>query len=248
VIFDLHLEPEVSKGEQQMPLPENSTVVVAHGAWADGSSWSEVILPLSKQGLRVVAAPLPLTSLSDDITALNRTIARTQGPVIVAGHAYAGAVIAGANEDRVKALIYVAALAPDEGETVAEVFYRDEAHPQAPKLAPDKDGWIWMPEEGFANAFAHHATPDQIAICKAVQRPIALKCIQEPASRPAWRSKLSWFLIAEEDRMINPKTQHFMAKRMGATTRSLPVDHTPLLSAPKEVVNIILEATQATSG
>jgi len=230
-----------------MPLPENSTVVVAHGAWADGSSWSEVILPLSKQGLQVVAAPLPLTSLSDDITALNRTIARTQGPVIVAGHAYAGAVIAGANEDRVKALIYVAALAPDEGETVAEVFYRDEAHPQAPKLAPDKDGWIWMPEEGFANAFAHHATPDQIAICKAVQRPIALKCIQVPACRPAWRSKPSWFLIAEEDRMINPKTQHFMAKRMGARTQSLAVDHTPLLSAPVKVVDIILKAKQAAS-
>jgi pimeloyl-ACP methyl ester carboxylesterase len=167
--------------------------------------------------------------------------------VIVAGHAYAGAVIAGANEERVKALVYVAALAPDEGETVAEVFYRDQPHPQAPKLAPDKDGWIWMPEEGFANAFAHHATEDQIALCKAVQRPIALKCIQEPAPTPAWKSKPSWFLMAEEDRMINPKTQHFMAKRIGATTRSLPVDHTPLLSAPTEVVNVILEATQATS-
>jgi len=167
-----------------MPLPENSTVVVAHGAWADGSSWNEVILPLSKQGLQVVAVPLPLTSLSDDIVALNRTIARTRGPVIVAGHAYAGAVIAGANEERVKALVYVAALAPEEGETVAQVFYRDEAHPQSPKLGPDKDGWIWMPEEGFANAFAHHATADQIAICKAVQRPIALKCIQEPAAKP----------------------------------------------------------------
>jgi len=93
-----------------MRFPENSTVVVAHGAWADGSSWKEVILPLSKQGLQVVAAPLPLTSLSEDIVALNRTIARTKGPVIVAGHAYAGAVIAGANEERVKALVYVAAL------------------------------------------------------------------------------------------------------------------------------------------
>jgi len=230
-----------------MRFPENSTVVVVHGAWADGSSWKEIILPLNKQGLQVVAAPLPLTSLSEDIVALNRTIARTKGPVIVAGHAYAGAVIAGANEGRVKALVYVAALAPDEGETVAEVFYREEPHPQAPELAPDKDGWIWMPEEGFSNAFAHHATADQIALCKSVQRPIALKCIQEPAPKPTWRSKPSWFLIAEEDRMINPKTQHFMAKRMGATTRSLPVDHTPLLSAPKEVVNIILEATQATS-
>ena len=230
-----------------MPFAENSTVVVAHGAWGDGSSWKEVILPLSKKGLQVVAAPLPLTSLSDDIAALNQTIARTKGPVIVAGHAYAGAVIAGANEERVKALVYVAALAPEQGETVAQVFYRDEAHPQSPKLGPDKDGWIWMSEEGFANAFAHHATADQIAICKAVQRPIALKCIQEPAPKPAWKSKPSWFLIAEEDRMINPKTQHFMAKRMGARTRSLAVDHTPLLSAPARVVDVILEARQAVS-
>jgi hypothetical protein len=151
-----------------MRFPENSTVVVAHGAWADGSSWKEVILPLNKQGLQVVAPPLPLSSLSDDIVALNRTIARAKGPVIVAGHAYAG-----------------------EGETVAEVFYRDEPHPQAPKLTPDKNAWIWMPEEGFSNAFAHHATADQIALCKAVQRPIALKCIQEPAPKPAWRSKPS---------------------------------------------------------
>src|SRR5262245_12355604 len=105
-----------------MPFPQNSTVVVVHGAWADGSSWKEVILALSEQGLKVVAAALPLTSLSGDIVALNRTIARTKGPVIVAGHAYAGAVIAGANDERVNALVYIAALAPEEGETVAEVF------------------------------------------------------------------------------------------------------------------------------
>src|SRR5258705_13685757 len=175
-----------------MPFAENSTVVVAHGAWADGSSWKEVILLLSEKGMQVVAAPLPLSSLDDDIAALNRTIARTQGPVIVAGHAYAGAVIAAANEERVKALVYVAALAPDDGETVADVFYRDEPHPQAPKLAPDKHGWIWMPEEGFSNAFAHHATADQIALSKTVQRTIALKYIQEPPPKPAWSTKPSW--------------------------------------------------------
>ena len=229
-----------------MSFPENSTVIVAHGAWADGSSWKEVILLLNKQGLQVVAAPLPLTSLSDDIVALNRTIARTEGPVVLAGHAYAGAVIAGANEERVKALVYIAALAPDERETVAQVFYRDEAHVQAPKLAPDKDGWIWMPDEGFANAFAQNATADQITLCKAVQRPIALKCIQEPAAKPAWKSKPSWFLIAEEDRMINPKTQHFMASRMQASTRSFAVDHTPLLTAPEKVIDVIIAAAQQT--
>ena len=231
---------------REMPFPENSTVILVHGAWADGSSWREIILPLEQHGLRVVAAPIPLTSLSNDAAILKRTLARTKGPVIVAGHAYAGAVIATADDERVKALVYVAALAPDEGETVAQVFYRDEPHPQAPQLVPDGDGLIWMPEEGFGNAFAHHATADQIALAKAVQRPIALKCIQEPARKPAWRSKPSWFLIAEEDRMINPKTQHFMAERMEATTQALAVDHTPLFSAPEKVVEFILETAQAT--
>ena len=226
---------------------ENITVVVAHGAWADGSSWREVIGPLTKKGLQVVAAPLPLSSLSDDAAALRRTLARTEGPVILAGHAYAGAVIATAEDERVRALVYVAALAPAKGETVAEVFYRDDAHPMAPKLAPDADGWIWMTEEGFANAFAQHATADQIALAKAVQRPISVNCIQEKSPEPAWSSKRSWFLIAEEDRMINPKTQHFMAKRMGAQTQALAVDHTPLLTAPHAVVEMILAAAAETA-
>lgn len=227
-----------------MAVSENITVVVVHGAWADGSSWKEVILRLERDGLQVVAAPIPLTSLSDDTAALKRAVARTEGPVILAGHAYAGAVIATVNDERVRALVYIAALAPDEAETVAQVFYRDEQHPLAPKLAPDADGFIWMPNEGFGSAFSQHATSEQIALSTAVQRPISVKCIQEPAPAPAWRSKPSWYLIAEEDRMINPKTQHFMAKRMGAATKSLAVDHTPLLSAPQKVVDIILEAKQ----
>jgi pimeloyl-ACP methyl ester carboxylesterase len=196
--------------------------------------------------LKVVAAPIPLTSLSDDAAALQRAIARTEGPVIVAGHAYAGAVIATANDERVKALVYVAALAPDEGENVAQVFYRDEPHPKAPKVAPDADGFIWMPDAGFDDAFAQNATGEQIALCKAVQRPIAVKCIQEPAPAPAWKSKPTWYLLAEEDRMINPKTQRFMAERMKATVRALAVDHAPLLTAPDKVVDIILEAAKAT--
>lgn len=229
-----------------MNFPENATVVAVHGAWADGSSWQATINPLKERGLRVIAAPIPLTSLSDDAAALKRTIARIQGPVIVAGHAYAGAVIATAIDERVKALVYVAALAPDEGETVAQVFYRDEAHPKAPQLAPDADGFIWMPDEGFANAFAQNATEEQIALAKAVQRPISVKSIEEPAPGPAWKSKPSWFLIAEQDRMINPKTQRFMAARMKAEVRSFHVDHTPLLTAPDKVVDIILEAARAT--
>ena len=225
-----------------MSALKNITVVLIHGAWADGTSWELVIRELLKQGLNVVAAPIPLTSLSDDAAALRRTIARTQGPVIVAGHAYAGAVVATANDERVKALVYIAALAPDEGETVAEVFYRDEPHFEAPKLSPDSDGFIWMPDESFAKAFAQNATAEQIDICRAVQRPISVKSIQEPATSPAWKTKLTWYLLAEEDRMINPKTQRFMAERMKATIRSYAVDHTPLLTAPDQVVDILLEA------
>ena len=226
--------------------PSNATVVVVHGAWADGSSWEAVIRQLLNQGFNVVAAPIPLTSLSDDAAALKRTIARTEGPVIVAGHAYGGAVVGTANDARVKALVYVAALAPDQGETVAQVFYRDDLHPDAPELAPDADGFIWMPEAWFGRAFAQNATSEQIALCKAVQRPVAVKCIQEPAPAPTWKTKPTWYLLAEQDRMINPKTQSFMAERMKATVKSLAVDHTPLLTAPDRVGDIILEAAKAT--
>ena len=229
-----------------MSALKNATVVVIHGAWADGLSWAPVIHRLQSDGFNVVAAPIPLTSLSEDAAALRRTIARTQGPVIVAGHAYAGAVVGTANDERVKALVYVAALAPDEGETVAKVFYRNESHPKAPKLAHDADGFIWMPDESFSEAFAQNATAEQIALCRAVQRPISVKCIQEPVLSPAWKTKPSWYLVAEEDRMINPKTQRFMAERMNATIRSFAIDHTPLLTAPDKVVDVIREAAHAT--
>jgi pimeloyl-ACP methyl ester carboxylesterase len=225
---------------------KNAAVILVHGAWADGSSWSQVVLPLVKEGLNVICAPIPLTSLSEDIATLNRVIARTDGPVVLAAHAYAGAVIAGATNERVKSLVYVAALAPDEGETVADVFYKEPPHPQAPQLRPDGDSLIWMTHEGFQNAFAQNASKETKALCEAVQRPLSARCIQQPAPKPGWKSKPSWFLIATEDRMINPKTQEFMAERMGAKVRVRAVDHTPLLTAPDEVVGIIREAARET--
>ena len=229
-------------------MSQNSTsVILAHGAWADGSSWAKVILPLEQHDLRVIAAPIPLTSLSNDIAALGRAIERTRGPVILAAHAYAGAVISAVKNERVKSLVYVAALTPNQGETVGEVFYRGKPHPKAPQLAPDANGLIWMPEDSFGDAFAQNASSDMIAILAATQRPIALPCIQETAPEPAWKTKPSWFLVAEEDRMINPETQHFMAGRMGAKIHSHAVDHTPLVTAPQQVVDIILEAVAATT-
>jgi pimeloyl-ACP methyl ester carboxylesterase len=219
-----------------------ASVVLVHGAWADSSSWNDIIGPLLSKGLNVLAAPIPLTSLPDDIAALDRALERTHGPLLLAAHAYAGAVIAASTNERVQSLVFIAALAPDEGETVAEVFYRDKPHPQAPQLAPDAHGFIWMPQDAFATAFAQHASPERAALFAATQRPIAVACIQQKAPRPAWKVKPSWYLVAEEDRMINPATQLFMAQRMGARIRSEKVDHTPLVTAPETVIEMILEA------
>ena len=225
---------------------QNATAVLVHGAWADGSCWGNVILPLRKEGLKVTCAPIPLTSLSEDIAALQRVLERASGPAVLVGHAYAGAVIAGAKDDRVKSLVYVAALAPAEGETVADVFYRSAPHPEAPHLEPDAHGLIWMPEGGFARAVAHKASPEKTTILEAVQRPIALKCIQEKAPAAAWKTTPSWYLLAEEDRMIAPETQRYMAERMGAKIRTHEVDHTPMHTAPEVVVDVILEAARET--
>ena len=222
------------------------TIVLVHGAWAECASWSHVLPILQKAGLGAVCAPIPLSSLSDDVSALDRALARLDGDIVLVGHAYAGAVIAATKNDRVKLLIYVAALAPDEGETVAEIFYREAPHPQAPRLSPDADGHIWMSLDGFDRAFAQDASAELKALLMATQRPINARCIQEKAPRPLWRDRPSWFLVAENDRMISPKTQHFEARRMGATVRAQAVDHSPMITSPQWVVEVIQEAVRAT--
>jgi pimeloyl-ACP methyl ester carboxylesterase len=224
---------------------KNVNVVLAHGAWADGSSWARVIAALKAEGVTVVAAPLPLTSLADDVAALDRSIARLDGPVVVVGHAYAGAVIAETKAKNVKALVYVTALAPDQGEKVADVFYRIAPHPLAPKLAPDHNALIWLPDDAFRGAFAQQASAADLAVLSAVQRPISPACITVPVGRPLWKDVPSWFLVAEEDRMILPETQRFMAERMKAKVRVHAVDHAPIVTAPHVVVEIIQEAIQS---
>ena len=220
-------------------------VVLVHGAWADGSSWSKVIGPLAAEGLAVSAAPLPLTSFQDDVAALDRALERARGPVVLVAHAYAGAVIAATRSDKVEALVYVAALAPDEGETVADVFYRGEPHPQAPKLAPDGHGLIYLPEVAFPSAFAQNASVEKWAVLAAAQRPISLACITVAAPRPLWEDRPSWFLAAEQDRMIVADNQRFMAARMRARARSHAVDHAPMVTAPSVVLDVVREAVAA---
>ena len=217
-------------------------IVLVHGAWADGSSWAKVIAPLAADGFKVTAAPLPLASFQEDVAALERTLERVPGPAVLVGHAYAGAVIAATRNERVQALVYVAALAPEEGETVAQVFYRTPPHPEAPKLAPDGHGLIYLPEPGFAAAFAQNATAQDLAVLAAVQRPISLACITVLMQRPLWKDRPAWFLLAEQDRMIPQENQRFMAGRMKARIHSHPVDHAPLVTAPSLVVDIIREA------
>jgi pimeloyl-ACP methyl ester carboxylesterase len=230
----------VRKGAE---MSENAvTAVLVHGAWADGSSWGKVVSSLSAHGVKSIAAPLPLTSLPDDVAALERALERTDGPVVLVGHAYAGAVIAGARSEKVRSLVYIAALAPAEGETVADVFNRAEPHPMAPKLAPDSHGFIWLPDGAFAAAFAQLATPAEHTLLAAIQRPIALQCIGVKVERPLWLERPSWFLVAEADRMIAPDTQRFMAARMKARIRQHPVDHAPSVTAADIVTDIILEA------
>ncbi len=221
------------------------TAVLVHGAWADGSSWTQVIRKLHQNGIKTVTPSIPLTTYADDVAALDRTLERVDGPVVVAGHAYAGAVIGGTRSDKVKALVYVAALAKDIGETVAEVFGRDPPHPQAPALAPDGHGLLWLPETAFAQAFAQHASAEDQALLASLQRPISPACISVPMDRPRWHDLPSWYLLAEQDRMIPRETQAFMAERMRATRQDDPVDHAPSVTAPDRVSALIRQAIDA---
>jgi pimeloyl-ACP methyl ester carboxylesterase len=219
-----------------------TNVVFAHGAWADESSWSKVVELLQARGIKAVTFSLPLSSLADDVAALDRALAPIDAPVILVGHAYAGAVIASTRSDKVKALVYVAGLAPDQGETVADVFYRYEHDAKAPALAPDSDGWIRLPGDAFETAFAQHATAQELKVLAASQRPISPAAITVPVEAPLWKRVPSWYLIAQRDHMIPERTQRFMAERMNAHISAYPVDHLPSVTAPSLVVDVIADA------
>jgi pimeloyl-ACP methyl ester carboxylesterase len=230
--------------EANLPV---ATVVLVHAAWADGSSWNKIIPPLQRRGLQAVGVQIPLSSLSDDTATLQRFLKRVSGPVVLVGHSYGGAVItaAGSGDPNVKGLVYIAAMAPDEGETVGELLHRAALHVSAPTLVPDEDGFLWMSAKGFADAVAQESSADDARLMAATQKPIAVKCVQERMTKPAWKKKPSWFLLAERDRMIAPETQQFMAHRAGGHILAMEVDHTPLASGPDRVVAIIIQAVDA---
>jgi pimeloyl-ACP methyl ester carboxylesterase len=226
------------------------TIILVHGAWADGSNWRNVIAELKKHGHEAVAAQIPLTSFAEDVEAVVRLAARQQQPVVLVGHSYAGAVItAAANLVRgTKALVYITAYAPDEGETIGALRQKFPNHPLCPQLAPDENGFVWMSLSGIQNAFAHDVSDaaEQWLIF-AAQRPIAGKILGESMPAPAWKNIPSWYLVCEDDRMADAKAQRFMAERAHSTVRSIPSGHMSLISHPQDVANLIADAAQASA-
>jgi len=174
-------------------FPENATAVLVHGAWADGYCWSNIILPLKRSGLKVICPPLPLTSLTNDTAALNWALERTTGLLVLVGHAYSGAVIAQVREERVKSLVCIAALAPDEGETVAKMFYRDPKPQESPKLAPDSHDFISIPEVGFHRAVAQTRRPTKRRSRPRCNGPLPLHAFKSPRRHRCGNQSLRGF-------------------------------------------------------
>jgi pimeloyl-ACP methyl ester carboxylesterase len=216
-------------------------VVLVHGAWADGSSWSKVIPLLQAEGFNVVAAQIPLTSLQDDIAVTRRLLSRQAGPTVLVGHSYGGAVIAGAANDApdVNALVYIAGWGVDEGESLAALSQQGPAPAGAAYVRPDSNGFLWIDAGGFHGAFVADASASEAAVMAAVQKPLSIASFTDTSGAPAWKKVPSWFLVSTADQMIPPSAQEFFAKRMRATTRSVAASHASLVSRPQEVAEII---------
>jgi len=216
-------------------------IVIVHGAWADGSSWSKVIT--QAKGLRVVAVQNPLTSLADDVAATKRAIASQDGPVLLVGHSYGGAVITEAgNDPKVVGLVYVAALAPSDGESVASVTKPFPPAPLGSEVRADAEGFLTLTPKGIAEDFAQDLTDKEKQILTATQSPTAAAVFGATITTAAWKTKPSWCVIASNDRAVSPELQKAEAAAMRAASITVPSSHVPMLSHPKEVADLIEQA------
>jgi len=228
--------------------PAEKTVVLVHGAFADGSSWDKVIPLLQAKGLRVVAVQNPLTSLADDVAATKRAIAAQSGSVVLVGHSWGGTVITEAgNDEKVAALVFVAAFAPDEGQATSELGKDGPPPPGAASIKADASGYLYLTAEGVAKNFAQDLPPAQTRVMASTQGPISAKTFDEKVTVAAWKTKPSWYIVAEKDRMIQPDLERAMAKHIKATTISLPTSHVAMQSRPKDVAAAIVRAADAVS-
>jgi pimeloyl-ACP methyl ester carboxylesterase len=221
------------------------TVVLVHGAFADGSSWNRVIPLLKARGLNVVAVQNPLSSLADDVAATRRALKNVEGPVVLVGHSWGGAVITEAGlDEKVKSLVYVAAFAPSEGQSVAALGQGYPTPPGIATLVSDAEGYVSMTPPELARNFAQDVPAAEAALMAATQAPIRGSAFEEKVSTAAWKTKPSWFIVTTRDRMIAPELQYDMAKRIGAHTVSLPTSHVPMASDPRDVAAAIVEASK----
>jgi len=222
-------------------------VVLVHGAWGNASHWNKVILPLQRKGYKVTAVENPLTSLEDDAERTRKLIAAQDGPVVLVGHSYGGAVITQAgNEPNVKALVYIAAFAPDEGDSLGSIFAQREPPSGAASIRRDKDGFLWLDRDQFHQSFSQDLSDDEAELMAATQKPIAGRCFEDKSGVPAWKTKPSWYQVSEQDHMIPPATEHWMAERIAPRKIvSLPASHASLASHPDVVVALIEEAADS---
>src|SRR3984957_15390102 len=232
---------------QTPPSAEIKTVLLVHGAWADGSSWSKVIPLLEAKGLHVVAVQIPLTSFADDVAATQRALALEDGPVLLAGHSYAGAVITEAgNDPKVAGLVYVSAVAPDKGESAFGLI-TSVPTPIDSELRPDKSGFLKLTPKGIAEDFAQDLPAGEIAVLTATQVPTSVTAMKGEITTPAWKSKASWYIVAANDRAISPGLEASQAKKIEATTITVPSSHVIMLAQPSKVAGVILEAASKSS-
>ena len=230
-------------------------IVLVHGAWADGSSWSAVIERLQKSGFNVTAPQFSMAKLADDVARLRQVLARQDGPTIVAGHSYGGQIMTALGEEapNVAGLVYVAAFGLDLGESLGTVLAQGPPTPAIAHLSIDKQGYAWLPEDDFINHFAGDVDPVKAKVMFAVQQPLAVSALGEVMGVPAWKSLPSWYLVAQDDEAIPPDAERLFAKRMGATVIEVNSNHLPMVSHPDEVVNLInaaiekIERTEAVS-
>src|SRR6267143_711898 len=221
-------------------------VVLVHGAWADGSSWVKVIPLLEKAGLNVVAVQNPLMSLADDVATTKRAIALQDGPVLLVGHSYGGVVITEAgNDPKVVGLVYIAAFAPDKGESVAKLIANPAPGAPVPPILPPQDGFLLLDRAKFAASFAGDVDAPLAEFMAQSQVPWGLDALNGEVTQASWRTKPSWYLVATDDRMIPPAAQRFMSKRAGATVAEAPGSHAIYVSHPASVVALIEQAASA---